>query len=813
MPSVRSRLNAPSPVVFSNQDVSAPKAAPVSVIPRPASAGEFGHTLIHDLDLERRANLLAHTLRRYGEPPDTAAHNSQAQRRLEAKWRAQLSSRRRWFEAQRQSLCASQTQASLDRRAGLMLVSDADTSLEGAHDCAHHASLDEARAHKGGCSHSHHPNERSLLMVDLDEAAHGVFASVKQTLPLFKGEGVGEIEQSFAEQAAQLSQAPFEWMAQDIPSAGAGDFGAALGAATLVAPLALIAVKAGVHETRDALRIRRELTARMTRHQDQAESLSSLLPATPGATPPTLLEARHQVALQAAKDDRFAARLNRLRLGIGVSSAASGATIFIKTALDVVLKSSLVASAKKLNVVQFVADHGLAATAVTAAGVAGTLVLGPLAGAFATALGVFFARKSALRHRAFRQDRARVQGFLHTADAQQRASGRTSPAFRKYQHYIERKLGERARFYRVFKRWNFSFLGGSSLYAASALTKAALGIAALAGAGALISNPVGWGILLGVGVVGAVMMGVSSWQFLFGHPRNERYERYARDDHPDLDRHFLAGLDLMPAPADEAPWAGVELRARLFQKLDRQADALDRLKRRMATQLNKKPETRAADVVPDLLARARALASGVAVFLRTGQVREAAVSARREWSRRTPQLNEPAVADWLSSESAARAWGRFALRQLEAERRYLERKLAYRLSLHERLPDWQPQPGDSEEKYSTALAKFLSDLDAGAERDQAQLERIRLFYSSPRDPVRDDRFLLSLLSGVKPDSLDALDAPSIRRELAVTLLRDMPRRLRDTKGMLLDTEMQAGRLRASQPSAAAPQLGMKSGRE
>ena len=796
MPAIRSRGTAANAVFFTNQaDPPQAAASPVTFTARPASAGEFGHTLVHEQDIERRADSLKDTLERYGESGCGTSSHGNLPSRLEARWRSQLSLRRRWFESQVRTRHVSAPQAEINRRAGLMLISESEASAEGEHDCAHHASLADARAQKGGCSHSHHHNERGLLMVDLDEAAHGVYASVKQTLPLFNGEGVGKIKQEFAEQTALLANDPVGWMAHDVPSSGVADFSAAMGTSMLVAPLAVIAVKAGISETRDAWRIRSELSNRASSLVAKLDMLDKLVPQGPGGQTITLAEAAHKVAVQLSADTGFAARINRLRLGIGLASAASGATIFLKTAIDIGLKVALVASAKKLNVVQFLAEHGVATAAVTAVGVAGTLVLGPLAGIFATALGAFFARKSALRHRAFREDRARVEGFLRTVAEQQHAAGQPRGVLHAYTQFIDRKMPQRARFYRSFKRWNLGFLGGSSLYAASAITKAAIGIAALAGAGALISNPIGWGILLGVGVVGAVIMGVASWQFLFGHPKNERYERYCRDDHPELDRHFLAGLDILPPPEGKGPWAGVELRAQLFEQLEKHADALARLKKRIASKINKKPTSTAADILPNLAARFHALAAGAGVFLRSASVRRARVRSSEIWSRRARQLTESDVAAWLDSSDSTTAWWRFSWRYLKAQREYLEHKLAYRLSVYEQHAVRSPQPNHLDAKTQAALAGLLADSDAAAELDQVALERIRQCLSIKPSTERANRLLLGVLSGVKAAALDSLDASAVRRELATALLRDLPRRLRDTKGMLLETEMQAARLR------------------
>ncbi|MEY3202120.1 MAG: hypothetical protein RIR70_1670, partial [Pseudomonadota bacterium] len=360
MPAVRTRTG-PASVFFSNAG-SAPTSAP-PIPSLPASSADFGHTLEHDFAQRLGAERLAAAMRRHGEQV-AQSRSSAIQPRLESRWRTQLALRRGWFEGQRRDTPTPENAKAARRTQGLKLLADAQNADHGG--CAHHHSLADARTHRGGCSHSHHQNPRGLLMVDLDEAAHGVYAAVKQSLPVFRGEGLGAMREEFAEQTHLLENDPVGWMAHEVPPEGVADFSAALGTSALVAPLALIALKAGIHETRDARHIGRDLAEQRARLEADSSRLHLITPAANDA--PNLVGATLKVAQQATKDNRFAARVNRLRLGIGISSAASGATIFLKSITDISLKAALVASAKKFNVAQFVAEHGVATAAVTAAG-------------------------------------------------------------------------------------------------------------------------------------------------------------------------------------------------------------------------------------------------------------------------------------------------------------------------------------------------------------------------------------------------------------------------------------------------------------
>jgi hypothetical protein len=195
------------------------------------------------------------------------------------------------------------------------------------------------------------------------------------------------------------------------------------------------------------------------------------------------------------------------------------------------------------------------------------------------------------------------------------------------------------------------------------------------------------------------------------------------------------------------------------------------------------------------VARLVAGASGTGKLLRSGSLVDAKLAASQTWNTRAPHLTTGTLEAWLGSADAKNTWARFCRRHLDAERSYLEKKLAYRLSIYERHSAGGDMPAEADTEKLKALAEFFTELDAGIERDQAALEQIRLYENADaRRPVP-DQLMLAILSKVKPASLDGMSPEALRKELATTVLNDLPRRLRDTKGMLLENEMQVARAR------------------
>ena len=107
-----------------------------------------------------------------------------------------------------------------------------------------------------------------------------------------------------------------------------------------------------------------------------------------------------------------------------------------------------------------------------------------------------------------------------------------------YQAFINHEFSVRENFSGRFKRWNAGFLSGACCYAVCALAKAAIGIAALAGAATFLASPPGLVLILILGITGGITMSVCSWQFMVCHGKSKKYQAWRLQELPLLGRRF-----------------------------------------------------------------------------------------------------------------------------------------------------------------------------------------------------------------------------------------------------------------------------------
>ncbi|HEX4879344.1 MAG TPA: hypothetical protein VFV39_05820, partial [Limnobacter sp.] len=79
--------------------------------------------------------------------------------------------------------------------------------------------------HAGGCDHE----EGGGIVIDLDEAAHGAFASSKDLHDVAKGRPEAVVE-SFKADAAEMAQQPIQYLGNQLTHGGVAEFSTAVGA-------------------------------------------------------------------------------------------------------------------------------------------------------------------------------------------------------------------------------------------------------------------------------------------------------------------------------------------------------------------------------------------------------------------------------------------------------------------------------------------------------------------------------------------------------------------------------------------------------
>ncbi|MFA0922710.1 type III secretion system effector XopK [Xanthomonas fragariae] len=329
-------------------------------------------------------------------------------------------------------------------------------------------------------------------------------------------------------------------LAEEGAPPGAADLAMSLSISGAMLPLSGLAIYAAYKETREVAEQRGALRQRELWLRSEKKSVQSALASGPlahaaGAQIHALSEAIDTVAYQRQRNARDGA--------IAATSMASASVIFTKAASELGIQGGLAIGGKSANAVGLIAHSTAAAGAASAAGIAGTFVLAPVASVAATALGGTFLHQSRKEKARVVADAARVEHFL-----QQLEPGDLSPGAQCYQHFLSTKLSQRSGFAGSFNSWNKGFVVGGATYTASTLTKAGVGTAVLLGA-ASVTGPVGTGLVVGAGLLGAVTMGVGSHQFLLAHSKQKRYRNYDSADLPNVDRALLSVADLLPPTA------------------------------------------------------------------------------------------------------------------------------------------------------------------------------------------------------------------------------------------------------------------------
>ncbi len=388
----------------------------------------------------------------------------------------------------------------------------------------------------GGCSHE----DGGGIAVDLDEAAHGAFAVIKHLKDVAQG-NPERVVKSFEHTAADWGTSPTQYLGKELTESGVAEFASSVGAAGFLLPLAGMAVKAGIEEWQHGNHQLRQLK---TLRDGQNDALGSLV-AAEHVLPGKPMQARIQAQEIRLEKTQQALKEAQKTKQIGFASAASGLSIGLKASSDIALKASLgikgAVTGKGFFALNETAQVGTAAAgAAVGLGVAGTLVLGPAAGFFATALGAFFTKKTLTKLKQLRSDFEILKSDIR-AHAIAR-SDQANPQAIALNHFLMRQGEKRIGFFQHFSRWNKAFMVGSGLYACSAATKAVVAGLAIGGVAAAASNPIGLAVISAVGIFGSVAMGIASLSFFRGHGKQSKYSNATAADHEWVDRQLMTDL-------------------------------------------------------------------------------------------------------------------------------------------------------------------------------------------------------------------------------------------------------------------------------
>jgi hypothetical protein len=136
-------------------------------------------------------------------------------------------------------------------------------------------------------------------LLDLDEAAHGGNAAVNYAQQAAE-KGGSEVMRQLKKEAQEWQDHPAQALSHTVAPQGVADFAVSLSAAAVVAPFAVIAIKAGLEEIQEAKEHKAELQAQ----QQHVDTLKCGLEA--------LLNARHDPALFERLTDQLVQTLKGL---------------------------------------------------------------------------------------------------------------------------------------------------------------------------------------------------------------------------------------------------------------------------------------------------------------------------------------------------------------------------------------------------------------------------------------------------------------------------------------------------------------------
>lgn len=685
-----------------------------------------------------------------------------------------------------------------------------------------------------------------MLAVDLDEAIHGLYTAVAY-MNKAGANGFDALGASLAQDAKLWVREPQKWLMQGAMPHGAADIGITAGVAVALVPFALLALHAGLREidharaTYQTVKTTREDKRKLHCAIEDALSALKLLPgdACPGSGAGRWLVAMRDICTQEMEHLYRAMKYCRLNDRIGHASALSGGVIAVKATADLGAKVTYLATGAS----------AFGAGAATIVGATGTIALAPAAALGAVGLGAAMAVKSNRVALWFKGVNRLTRNHMGSMAIPPKAQKQVAA----YQQFVGIKLDQRKLFVNSYAKDNRRFLAGSALYATSAIVTSGLTLLALFAAGIAI-GPVGLGAIMVAGVIGGLVMGRYSAQFLIGHGRQQRYENYAITDDAELDRQFIGRIDAFSARQPGIPAsAGIELRAHFFE----QAGQRDRLRQAflsdVAAQSKKRfdgacvhstdkpvlagivdgPPGKLAFVKTTLrnqwqTAGTRAIAAKTycssLYFWRKHWIAKASANQARLAAK--PYLDVVAMQDWLRRPANRLAQIAMMLDSTAVQIDYMEKKTALRLDMYALGNDLSPQLCDDAlspeeqrrifseaDKGDVANADLAAVLDRIAEplaKDVLLLEQARLLgqalQMAAETPASDDaseaadailaaivsRFVVLQRGEVHYELGIEPTLGQAHTVLAEYCLKEAPQRHRNLRGLLIDVEMEAG---------------------
>lgn len=412
--------------------------------------------------------------------------------------------------------------------------------------------------------HSQAPSWLALMLDASNEPSH--VEELYEMLSTLKNEGLSTLTEEFVSKAHEYADQDkaIEELAKETIFTNIPNTSAYMVADALATFLGVLSVVKGNQERKEANHILKHLKLEKTELKQQAEQIKKLIQSfkNKAIDPPAGLAFHQRLILSKLNRVRHETQTAKLDWKIAASAIGAGSTSALKGLLDISVKSAFaiksLALGKGISGGALIAEKGtLAATAASAAGAISTALLGPAAGLFTLFLGKGFRDKTVANLKHLKQHAEPYiigknnQGelsLIQQVSLQHNPSLQENETFNNYKNFISNKAEANISFFTRFKKWNNGFLAGAGIYTASATAKAAVVVASILGAGAAVSNPVGWGVLTGVGVASAIVLGVATLGYIKNHIKQTQYSKQLSGDHKLVDRHFLVNAQNFDRP-------------------------------------------------------------------------------------------------------------------------------------------------------------------------------------------------------------------------------------------------------------------------
>ncbi len=682
------------------------------------------------------------------------------------------------------------------------------------------------------------------------KTSHPTAAVMDADAAIQKGSAVGQIAASMQQLSAPgyidylhaggklLADHPLAGLLNQTQPVGPALFGVTTGASVLGIPCTAVTLISALRDITDAKKFKQILHAYQEHYQQKLSTLEQLLESATDSNQRAILTRHHLQTAQLLATVQFIETLNHLDKKSNQFTVAGAASTIASAALTTGAQVGLVAANPSPTSFASVSLETAAGLAAASAGIA-SAALGVPAGIGSAGYGWYMMKKAEQQRQFFKQAYKKLMPMLKVRGIEMTHTRKLSANIEApYLHFLNTKLRQRIVFLRWFSRFSKGLFSGGFTSGAIAIAKAIALTATVAGASAVLANPVVPILLVVLGAVGLSITAISSQQVFYRHTKHKRYYHQRMSDDPELNRAWLSTIDIWH---DEQSKKGFALRAHFYQMIDkretRRQEWLASIALRSASEQPHyfEPIQYSTDTSSLVTPIANSLPKKMAAKVRTGGLRAAAwtqsmikspslrsANTASRSARNAPGtiLNTEAVAAWLSDPNNRQ-------RKIEWMRSFISDQkefVAYKLKSREEV--YQQRLAAKTQLMPDAFAKAASKLDTTAPEKLHEL-----LQQFDTDYQKDKRFkedlasldvLLTQLEEQPSKRTDLHGMPSLQQlqtwfielqhgrvwetsksyfaagtddKLAHYLLKGAALRARELRGMLLETELDAASIR------------------